>query len=86
MTLESAPGLAKTGAQYCDTLKDRLRNGNRDLHDLIEHVTHDPLILWAWQPGVRWNGEARTTPAISHEEFVNAMKRWVSAGAPCPAQ
>ena len=67
-------------------LKDRLRNGNRDLAQLLEHVETEHLVLWAWDPGARWNGEARKTPPLSHEEFVNSFKAWVGAGAPCPAQ
>jgi hypothetical protein len=40
----------------------------------------DPLVLWAWSPG---NG--RTTPPLSHDQLVQALEAWVSAGMPCPA-
>ena len=50
-----------TGAELCAMQKDRLRNGNRDLAQLLEHVETEHLVLWAWDPGTRWNGEARKT-------------------------
>jgi len=53
---------------------------------LVEHVESEHLVLWAWDPGTRWNGDVRKTPPLSHEEFVNAFKDWVNSGAPCPTQ
>jgi hypothetical protein len=38
----------------------------------------DPLVLWAWTPGA-----GRTTPPLSHDEFVKALSAWVGAGMPC---
>jgi alcohol dehydrogenase (cytochrome c) len=86
MAWESAPGIAMTGPELCTMLKDRLRNGNRDLAQLVEHVKSEHLVLWAWDPGTRWNGDARKTPPTSHHAFVSAFQEWVDAGAPCPAQ
>jgi hypothetical protein len=42
-----------TGPELCAMLKDRLRNGNRDLAQLLEHVETEHLVLWAWDPGGR---------------------------------
>jgi hypothetical protein len=39
----------------------------------------DPLVLWAWNPGA-----GRSKPALSHDEFVRALKIWAEAGLPCP--
>jgi alcohol dehydrogenase (cytochrome c) len=86
MAWESAPGVAMTGPELCSMLRDRLRNGNRDLAQLVEHVKTEHLVLWAWDPGTRWNGDARKTPPISHDDFVSAFQEWVDAGAACPAQ
>ena len=86
MAWESAPGVAMTGPQLCAMLTDRLRNGDRGLPELLEHVESEHFVLWAWDPGTRWNGEARTKPPLTHEEFVNAFKGWISTGAACPAQ
>jgi mono/diheme cytochrome c family protein len=86
MAWESAPGVPMTGPELCGMLKDRLRNGNRDLTQLVEHVKTEHLVLWAWDPGTRWNGEARKAPSISHDDFVSAFQEWVDAGAACPGQ
>ena len=86
MSWESAPGVIMSGPELCTTLKDKAKNGNRDLSQLVEHVQDDALVNWAWNPGVRPNGEDRLTPPLSHEAFVAVFKEWVEAGAPCPAQ
>jgi alcohol dehydrogenase (cytochrome c) len=86
MAWESSPGVAMTGPELSAQLKDRNRNGNRSLAQLVEHVETEHLVLWSWDPGVRWNGEVRKTPPISHDEFVKAFKAWVDAGAPSPTE
>jgi alcohol dehydrogenase (cytochrome c) len=86
MAWESAPGLPLTGAELCAQLKDPARNGGRDLDALLHHMETEPLVLWGWNPGTRPNGEARTTPPLSHEDLVTTFEAWIDAGAPCPAQ
>jgi hypothetical protein len=54
------------------------------LNQLLDHVRTEPLVLWAWHPGTRPNGEGRTTPPLSHEAFVNTFEKWIDTGAPCP--
>jgi hypothetical protein len=50
-------------------------------------IETDPFIMWAWDPGVRANGKARTTPPLAtHDEFLSTVKAWIDAGTPCPAQ
>jgi alcohol dehydrogenase (cytochrome c) len=85
MAWESAPGVPLRGAELCAQLKDPARNGGRTLADLLHHVKTEPLVLWAWHPGTRLNGEERTMPPISHEEFVSTFEKWIGTGAPCPA-
>jgi len=41
----------KTISQICAQIKDAARNGNRSLHDLIEHIGTDTLVGWARAPG-----------------------------------
>ena len=68
-----------TKRQICEEMKDPARNGGRRTGaQIIEHMKVDPLVLWAWTPGA-----GRTTPPISHEQFVKALEAWVSAGMPC---
>jgi hypothetical protein len=86
MAFESSPGVALTGPQLCARLKDKSRNGNRELADTLHHIATEPLIQWSWNPGKRANGEARTTPPLSHDDFVLTFSKWMSDGAPCPTE
>jgi hypothetical protein len=70
----------KTIGQICEQLKDRERNGNRDLPALIKHVTTDTLVLWGWSPGAG-REPAPGTPA----EFGRLMQAWADSGASCPS-
>jgi hypothetical protein len=66
-------------SELCANLKDTKRNGGKDLAALLEHVDHDKLVLWGWNPGV-----GRAPVSVPHDRFVAAFKTWVDAGAPCP--
>jgi hypothetical protein len=68
-----------TDAQICQSIKDPKRNKNRNLDQLVEHLTEDKLVMWAWSPG-----ESRTPIPMSHDEFAAKVKQWQTAGAPCP--
>jgi mono/diheme cytochrome c family protein len=86
MSTESSSGIAKSGPQLCADLKDKTRNGDRDFAQLLEFIETDPFILWAWDPGTRANGKARTTPPVAtYQEFYKLFKAWADAGGPCPA-
>jgi hypothetical protein len=67
-----------SSAEICRTLKDKKANGGKDLAALIEHVSHDKLVLWGWNPGA-----GRAPVSIAHAEFVAKFRQWVAAGAPC---
>lgn len=69
----------KTPRELCEQLKDPARNGHKTFHDLEEHMGHDVIVLWGWDPG-----PGRTKPPIPHAEFAAHAKRWLDAGAPCP--
>ncbi|ACY18111.1 hypothetical protein [Haliangium ochraceum] len=66
-------------ASLCVQLKDPAENGGRGLDDLVDHVDHDPFVLWGWEPG-----PGRSKPPIAHAAFVAAMRTWAEAGGPCP--
>jgi mono/diheme cytochrome c family protein len=59
-------------------LKNRSQNGNKSLHDLIEHMNTD-LVKWGWEPG-----DGRSTPPLGYAEFVNQVKIWIDNGAVVP--
>ncbi|HTZ67401.1 MAG TPA: PQQ-binding-like beta-propeller repeat protein [Roseiarcus sp.] len=84
MTFEKSPGVALSGPELCGHLKDKSMNGNRELADTLHHIATEFLVLWAWDPGKRPNGETRTTPPVSHDDFVLDFGKWMNDGAPCP--
>jgi hypothetical protein len=65
--------------QLCAVLKDKTKNGDRDVAALVEHMSSDKLVLWGWSPG-----GTRKPVSTPHDEFVKQLNTWASAGAPCP--
>jgi hypothetical protein len=65
--------------ELCRSIKDSARNGGRSLPALVQHMTADALVQWAWNPG------ARTAPPLSQFDFHEAVKRWAVTGAACPS-
>jgi hypothetical protein len=41
----------KSVGEICRQIKDPDRNGGRNLSLLHEHLAHDDLVAWGWQPG-----------------------------------
>ncbi len=66
--------------ELCRTLKNPRMNGNRSPEALIAHLEHDPLVLWAWNPGSN-----REPIPIPYREFLDLVRAWVANGLPCPA-
>ena len=66
-------------AQVCIQIKDRDRNGGRDLAALIRHVSEDSLVGWAWAPGA-----GRTPPPGTQAQLGDLIKAWAATGAVCP--
>ncbi len=77
MAWEDEQGNALDNASLCAVLKDRRKNGNRSLADLLEHMEKDALVLWGWEPG------GRSLPPLTHDVFMEKLKAWVEAGGPC---
>ena len=73
-----------SSAAVCRQLTDRSRNHNLDGPGLLKHHEEEPLVKWAWNPGLKPDGSARTLPPLTHEQFIAATRRWVEAGTPCP--
>ena len=71
-------------SELCKVLIDRTKNGNLDSAGLLKHHTVEPLVHWAFEPGVGIDGRARTLPPLTHEQFVQATRKWIEAGMPCP--
>ena len=73
-----------SSAAVCRAVTDRSKNHGLDGPGLLKHHEEEPLVLWSWNPGRRPDGTVRTLPPITHAEFVDATRRWVEAGTPCP--
>jgi hypothetical protein len=70
----------KTLGAICNQLKDRKRNGNRDIAAILKHVATDSLVQWGWNPGA-----GRTRAPGSNEAFGALLQAWAETGAHCPA-
>jgi mono/diheme cytochrome c family protein len=66
-------------AQLCKQIKDPKQNGGRSLEALFDHVAHDDLVGWGWDPG-----DGRTLPPLSRPETAAQMRTWIDGGAACP--
>jgi mono/diheme cytochrome c family protein len=73
-----------SSTEVCRSLTDRSRNGSLDGPGILRHHQQEPLVLWAFQPGRRRDGNERSLPPLTHEQFVSATRTWVDAGMPCP--
>src|SRR5713226_444525 len=71
--------VGRSPAELCRQLKDPKQTGGRPLQQLLEHVSSDDLVGWAWDPGA-----GRTPPPLSRAETVAQMKNWIAGGAACP--
>ncbi len=71
----------RTPGQLCRQLLNPKLNGGLGPDALLNHVEHDPLVAWGWQPGL-----GRTTPPGSHARFVEAVRMWIEGGPACPAE
>ena len=65
--------------QLAEALKDPTRNGRRSLEQLYEHMAHDELVGWAWQPG----GTREPVP-IPRDAFAKLVREWIDTGAVSP--
>ena len=69
----------KSLAQICVQIKDKERNGGKDMAALIDHMANDELVGWGWNPG-----KGRTPAPGTQKEFGELFKAWADAGAACP--
>lgn len=90
--LKSVPGSPKWGlaptsmawegmspSEICRQLKDKSRNGGRDLEAIYRHMAFDDLVGWAWNPGA-----GRASAPGSQKAFGELVRAWIDTGAACP--
>ena len=69
----------KSLGQICDQIKDKERNGGKDMAALVKHMAEDELVGWGWNPGGN-----RTPAPGTQKQFGDLIKAWAAAGAACP--
>ena len=70
----------KSLAQICTQIKDRKRNGDKSLAQIAEHMGHDSLVGWGWNPGGN-----RTPAPGTQKQLGELIEAWIASGASCPA-
>lgn len=65
-------------AEICAQIKDPARNGGKSMADLVEHMAHDSLVGWGWQPGT-----GRTPAPGTQAVFGELIRAWADTGAVC---
>jgi hypothetical protein len=68
--------------ELCRAMLDPQRGGMRP-DKLVAHL-NTGLVRWAFAPGTNAQGVPRSTPPLSHEEFVAVARQWVASGSRCP--
>jgi hypothetical protein len=69
----------KSIGDICRQLKDRNRNGGRDLALIQQHVAKDDLVAYGWHPG-----PGRVPAPGTQEEAGALIQAWIDSGAECP--
>ena len=67
--------------EICEQIKNPAKNGSGPFDDVADHVGHDALVLWGWNPG-----PGREPAPYSAAELVGFILQWDALGAPCPAE
>ncbi|MDO3628390.1 hypothetical protein [Mucilaginibacter sp. BT774] len=70
----------RTPRQLAIQLLDPKQNGGRTKAQLIDHMTNDGLVGWAWHPG-----EGRTLPPMTRAAFAAKVRLWIAKGAYVPS-
>jgi hypothetical protein len=71
----------RTLGQICEQVKDPARNGGHTLTEIVEHMSRDELVGWAWKPGV-----GREPAPGTQTAFGALVKAWADSGAVCPTR
>jgi hypothetical protein len=73
-----AEWFGKSSDEICNQLRDPARNGGRTMIELAEHLNHDLILHWAWNPG-----GGRESAPYSLQEHIDDLLEWGVAGFPC---
>lgn len=71
----------KSLGEICAQVKDPARNGGKSLSEIVEHMSRDSLVGWAWAPGA-----GREPAPGTQASFGALVKAWADNGAACPSR
>jgi len=69
----------KSVGEICRQLKDKARNGGRDLAMIHQHLASDDLVAYGWHPG-----KGRAAAPGTQQELGEIIQAWIDTGAECP--
>jgi len=70
----------RTPRELAIQLLDPKQNGGRTKAQVLDHITNDGLVGWAWHPG-----EGRTLPPMTRAALVTQTRLWIAKGAYVPS-
>lgn len=73
--------LDRTVGAICAQISDPERNGGKTLAQVRDHLAHDALVAWGWDPGA---GRAR--PPGTQAQLAALFDAWMATGAVCPQE
>lgn len=69
----------KSLGDICRQIKDPARNHGKSLAQIHDHMAHDALVGWGWEPG-----KGRAPVPGTQARFGELIKAWIDTGAVCP--
>jgi hypothetical protein len=69
----------KSVGEICRQLKDKDKNGGRDLAMIHEHLAGDDLVAYGWHPG-----KDRAPAPGTQQQLGDLVQAWIDTGAECP--
>jgi hypothetical protein len=69
----------KSVGEICRQIKDKDRNGGRDLAAIQHHIADDDLVAYGWNPG-----PGRVLAPGTQKEVGDLIQAWIDSGADCP--
>jgi len=70
----------RTPRELAIQLLDPKQNGGRTKAQVLDHITNDGLVGWAWHPG-----EGRSLPPMTRAALVTQTRLWIAKGAYAPS-
>lgn len=74
-----AEWFGKSSHDVCTQLRNPDLNGDRTVLEIAEHLDHDLILHWAWDPG-----PGREPAPHSLQTLTDYLLKWGAAGTPCP--